>query len=114
MLPSSAKKKGKLLERFVEQELRQSGIDRTAYRTPASGSGLNKGDVVSPRTNFSIECKNTRNCPISGWAQAKREAVGDYAKPMLVWHPPNEPLESSLVMLRWHDLKEILKSALRN
>lgn len=114
MNPRSAKAKGKLLERFIEGEFRQSGIDKGAYRTPGSGSGLNKGDVVSPKLNWSIEAKNTKNCPISSWGQARREAVGDYAVPVLFWHPPQKPMESSVVMIRWADLKEILKLAFRS
>jgi hypothetical protein len=114
MLVKSAKAKGKLTERELERDLRQSGIDTGAYRTPGSGAGLNKGDIYSPRTGLVFEAKHTKNIGIASWRQAKREAVGSFVKPVLLWHPHNDSFANSLVVMRWADLKELLKLAYRS
>jgi len=108
MKPRSASAKGKELEKHVQHRLRVTGLDTGAYRTPGSGSGYDKGDVGNS-LNLAIECKNTKAFHAAAfWKQARREAVGDYARPVLVWHPPQTPLDDSLVMIEWSHFEELL------
>lgn len=108
MLASSAKKKGKILEAFVTERLKQSGLDIRATRTPGSGNGHIKGDIDSD-LGILWECKNQAKPKILEWfKEATKDGLG-YQKPVVVWHPPNVPLEESLVILEWCFFEELLK-----
>lgn len=112
--PRSAKAKGREGENRVRDKLRQTKIDPKAYRNPGSGNGLQKGDIYSPRTGFTIEVKHSKNIGIKAWYQAVREAVGDYTKPLLWWWPHRENFENSIVVMRGCDLIELLKLAYKD
>jgi hypothetical protein len=107
MTPRSAIQKGKLLEHWIRDRLKDSGLDLRANRTPGSGSGMEKGDV-SNGLNLAIEAKNTKSFSSGYWKQAKRQAIGDYQRPVLVWHPPHEAMENSVVMIEWSFFEELM------
>lgn len=110
MNTSSAKNKGRALENFVVQKLRQSGLDPRASRNPGSGSGLQKGDVWNS-LGFTIECKNTRKAPGKAeYAQVEREAMG-YSIGILIWHPPAVSLEDSRVIMNINDWLDLVKKS---
>ena len=110
MNPGGTQKKGKELENFVANLLVNYGIDKTAVRQQGSGSGLRKGDVLN-NIGICIECKNTKTF---NWKEAaqqvKREAMGTQVE-VIVWHPPQKPLDESIVILNVHDFMEYLKKA---
>lgn len=103
---SSSIEKGKLLENFVVERLRLSGLDRRAYRQKGSGSGLNKGDIWND-LNICFECKNQKNFDRSWFKQAEREALG-HQIPVVVWHPNGIPMDKSIVMMDWGFFEELL------
>lgn len=108
---SSAKRKGWELENYVVQMLKETGLDPRASRNPGSGSGSQKGDIWNS-LNLTIECKNTRQYPGKGeWEQAKREAVGGYVTPIIVYKFPGMSLDDSVVLIGFHDFLETLKKS---
>ena len=113
MQPKSAIKKGKELERAIERDLRQSGIDPNARRNPGSGSGLAKSDIYVPRIGASIECKNTKTIGLGAWRQAVRDAKKGHTVPILIWKPPYASTDDSLFVAEWWWVKTILKMAYR-
>ena len=106
MLPNSSIAKGKELEKWIIQELKSSGLDHRAYRNPGSGSGMAKGDVDNA-LGLCIECKNQRNFSPSWYQQAEKESMGTQ-EPVVVWHPPQTPLEASMVFITWDYFKRLL------
>ena len=110
MLTSSAKNKGRELESFIVQSLRDSGLDPRASRNPGSGSGNQKGDVWNG-LGLTIECKNTKKCPgKQEFEQLAREAMG-YGTEVLGWHAPNTSFDDSRVIMNWNDFVEMQKRA---
>lgn len=106
MKPTTAIQKGKKLEEFITDELRSSGLDRRAYRQKGSGSGLAKGDVDNA-LNLCIECKNQKNFSPQWYKQAEKESMGTQ-EPIVLWHPPQVPLEASMVFISWDYFKKLL------
>lgn len=114
MNPRSAIQKGRELENFWKELLRITGLDTRAYRTPGSGSGKEKGDVATDieinGRGMTTECKNTKKFPHDSLLQAKKEA-GNYNIPLVLWHPPQKPLDESMIVINCHDFLEIIKKA---
>ena len=106
MKPVTAIQKGKQLEDFITDELRESGLDRRAHRQKGSGSGLNKGDSWNA-LGLCIECKNQRNFSPKWYQQAEKESMGTQ-EPVVIWHPPQKPLEASMVFVSWDYFKRLL------
>ncbi len=102
----SAKAKGKLLENWIVERLRISGLDIRAYRQKGSGNGLNKSDIWND-LNLAIECKNQKKFSNQWSDQVKKDSLGVQI-PVIVWHPPQRPLEDSTVMIGWSFFEELL------
>jgi hypothetical protein len=109
MKPNSAKAKGNLLEDWIVNRLILSGLDTRAYRQKGSGSGLNKGDVWNS-LNLCIEAKNQTNFKPAWFKQAEKESLGQQ-EPVVVWHPPNKPLDDSKVFINWNYYEKLLLKA---
>lgn len=108
MNPRSAIKKGKDLENHVCRRLNELGIDSRAARTPGSGNGVKKADIMTD-IGWAIEAKNTKRFDWSGAsAQVRRDAMG-HRKEMIVWHPPNRPMDDSVAIVSLEDLLDLLK-----
>lgn len=60
MNPKSAREKGKRLEKFIIQQLEETGVDDMASRTPGSGSGKRKGDIWT-KIGWTIEAKHEKH-----------------------------------------------------
>lgn len=71
MKPKSAQQKGKRFERFVNEQIADSGLGR-ATRTPGSGSGKIKGDSFNSLP-FLLEIKNQKVLKLSEWIDQSRE-----------------------------------------
>jgi hypothetical protein len=110
MLNKSRLQKGKALEEHVSHLLVSMGIDSTAMRQHGSGNGLRKGDVAN-NVGLVFECKNTARF---NWKEAseqvKREAM-NYGIEAVVWHPPHQPLDASVIILNLHDFLDIFKKS---
>lgn len=107
MTPQSVIAKGKVLENFIVDRLRVSGLDPRAARNPGSGNGVAKADIWNS-LNLAIECKNQKNFSQDWLKQSERQATG--GQPWcVIWHRPKTPLEDSVVILPlWH-YEELLK-----
>lgn len=110
MKTQSAKAKGRELENFVVQKLRQRGLDSRATRNPGSGSGKQKGDIWNS-LGLCIECKNTKKAPgKEEFEQVRREAMG-YQTEVIIWHPPKMPMEESKVILNINDFLDLIEKS---
>src|SRR3990167_1215835 len=110
MLTSSAKNKGRILENFVTQLIRDKGLDNRASRNPGSGSGKQKGDIFNA-LGWTLECKNTRKCPGKAeFTQVAREAMG-YTKEAIIWHSPQTSLDESHAIINIHDFFDLIKQS---
>ena len=109
MLPKSSIAKGKILENFLVDLVKQ--VYPEAHRQPGSGSGKNRGDVVFG--NWTAQCKNTKNF---NWKEAaaeiRKDAMG-YRKELVVWHKQNTPLDDSVAIININDFIELLKGERR-
>lgn len=65
MLASSCKQKGKRLEDYVVDYLKE--FDEYIYRRKDSGSGLHNKEDVTTKLPFHIECKNQEATNIKKW-----------------------------------------------
>ena len=107
MNPRAAKAKGNLLEDWVVDRLRKSGLDIRAYRQKGSGSGLNKGDIWND-LDIHFECKNVARMQ---WVETLRQMTRDNVSGLnevLVWHLPQTSLESTKVVIPWEYFEELL------
>lgn len=75
MKPKSSIEKGKRLEKFVIEQIKEMGLG-TACRTPGSGNGKIKSDIFSS-LDFSLECKNEKN---TNFLPNVDQAIGDAIK----------------------------------
>lgn len=114
MNPQSRIKKGKLFEKYISQQIFESGLGKS-IRTPGSGSGAIKGDLFN-NLDFLFECKNQKK--LNWWKsidQAKQQAVmGNYNrwKWALVVADPRTPQanpDAYAVIDFWQFLKLLLK-----
>ena len=100
--------KGKDLENFVAGLFESSGLDRRAVRQIGSGNGKRKGDVAND-LGWTIECKNSKAFRFKDAAdQVAREGMG-YQKEAIIWHPPNRPMDASVVIINISDFIELLQ-----
>lgn len=106
--------KGKILEKYVADQIRLKGIDPKAYPSHGSGnSSSEKGDIWTSMMvlgqNVGIECKNHSTLHIpEWWKQVKKlESLG--REPMLVFKIYGEPLEATKVVMYLDTVLELLK-----
>jgi hypothetical protein len=100
--------KGKELEAYVRDLLITHGIDSRAERTPGSGNGNRKKGDIDNNIGWCFECKNTKTMQWSVAAkQVAREAM-NHQKEVVVWHPKNTPLTSSVAIINIQDFIDLL------
>jgi len=105
--PKTSIEKGKLLERFVAELLRNSGLDPRARRQVGSGNGLKKGDIDN-NIGWCIECKNTKTFNWKSTAeQVARESM-NHQKEVIIWHPPNRPFDDSIAIINVNEFIDLL------
>jgi len=87
----SARAKGKLLENQVAEQIRDSGVDKTAKREKSSGSGnRDKSDIINS-IGYNMECKNQKKFSLKGALdQTIREAERTHTTPSVVFKRPFE------------------------
>jgi len=108
MKPRNAKQKGKLLEKWVAERFRHTGIDPQARPEIGSGSGRLKGDIAT-KLPITIECKNTKTFKANKFMkQVEKESLG-YQEFVVIWHPPYKPMEGSYVMMSYSLFERLLK-----
>ena len=107
MKPCSAIAKGKELEIWVAERLQKSGLDQRAYPQRGSGSGKNKGDIWNS-LDLHFECKNQKAIHWSVWKEQVKSENVSHLREVIVWKPPREPIEGSVVIIDWDYFEELL------
>ena len=110
MKPKSAIAKGKVLENFIVQWLRNKKLDEKAIRTPGSGNGRFRGDVYTPNLPVVIECKNQKTPHLAQWIEQAEGQTFGYSPWVLVWHPPGQAMESSVAVIPLELLEILFRS----
>lgn len=114
MKASSAIAKGKLLEDYVAQQIRDKGIDPKAYRAHGSGNGnTEKGDIWTSMMilgqNAGIECKNQKTLSIPDWWRQTKKLEKLSREPVLVFKQFGEPLGETKCVIYLDTLLELIK-----
>lgn len=106
--------KGKILEKYVADLIREKGIDPKAY--PAHGSGnttSEKGDIWTSMMilgrNVGIECKNQKVVKIPDWWRQVEKLESLSREPVLVFKQYGEPLEATKAVIYLDTLLELVK-----
>lgn len=113
MKPKSAIQKGKVFENWIAGQIEEMGLGM-AGRTPGSGSGKRKGDIMA-NLPFLIEAKNQKTYHLPEWIeQAKKQAEQgnwDRDKWALVIRKPRSPTEypEAYAIIDLHEFLKLLK-----
>lgn len=116
MNPKSAIQKGKLLEEYVCEQLREKGIDLKAYRSHGSGNGnVEKSDIWTSvmilGQNVGFECKNQATLHIPDWWRQTKKLEKLGREPILVFKQFGEPLLETKVVIYLDTLLELIKAS---
>ena len=116
MLPRSAIQKGRLLEQFVVQKLRDKGLDLHATRTPGSGNGTHdKADISTSAQvfgrNLGIEAKNQKTLASPEWWRQTEKLSLLGQEPVLVFKFPREHEENAKVVIYLDTFLDLVKAA---
>lgn len=103
--------KGKILENYVTERLRASGLDPRAYPQRGSGNGKNKGDIWNA-LDIHFECKNHKNFGGKAWFNQMREENVSNLVEVLVWKPGGVNLDETKVIVDWAYFEELLLRAI--
>ncbi len=106
--------KGKILEKYVADQIREKGLDPRAY--PAHGSGnttTEKGDIWTSLMilgqNAGIEVKNHKTFAIPEWWRQTRKLEKLGREPVLVFKEHLAPLGDTVALIYLDTLLELLK-----
>ena len=114
MKPASARAKGKILEDFIADQIRDKGIDPKARRDGASGAGTReKGDICTSMMvlgqNAGIEAKNQKVLKIQEWWRQTKKLESLSREPVLAFKIYGEPLEETKVIIYLDTFLELVK-----
>lgn len=107
--------KGKLLEKYVADEIRAKGIDPRAYPSHGSGNSTSeKGDIWTSMMilgqNVGIECKNHATLHIPEWWKQTKKMESLAREPVLVFKIYGEPLGETKAIVYLDTLLELIKN----
>jgi hypothetical protein len=110
----TAVQKGKILEKYVADQIREKGIDLKAYPSHGSGnSSSEKGDIWTSMMilgqNAGIECKNHATLHIPEWWKQTRKLESLGREPVLVFKIYGEPLGETKAIIYLDTLLELIK-----
>lgn len=108
--------KGKELENYVADRIRDLGIDPKAYRSHGSGNGnREKSDIWTNMMifgqNVGIECKNHKVLHIPEWWRQTKQLESLGREPVLVFKQFGEPLTESKVVIYLETFLMLAKAA---
>lgn len=114
MKSKSARAKGKLLESYVADQIREKGIDLKAYPSHGSGSGnREKGDIWTSMMilgqNVGIECKNHATLSIPEWWRQTKKLESLAREPVLVFKIKDEQWGDTKCIIYFDTLLEMTK-----
>ena len=114
MKGKSAVARGKILEKYVADQIRMKGIDERAY--PAHGSGnttREKGDIWTSMMilgqNAGIECKNQKTISVPDWWRQTQKLQSLGREPVLIFKINNAPLGDTLATIYLDTLLDLVK-----
>lgn len=115
MKVSSAKAKGKKLENYVSDQIREKGIDLKAYPSHGSGSGnREKGDIWTSMMilgqNAGIECKNQSTLKIPEWWRQTKKLESLDREPVLVFKIGYEEFGDTKCVIYLDTLLDLIKN----
>ncbi len=107
--------KGKLLEKYVADQIREKGIDPRAYPSHGSGSSpTEKGDIWTSMMilgqNAGIECKNHKHLAIPEWWLQVRKLQSLGREPVLVYKIHNAPMGDTLCTIYLDTFLDLIKN----
>ena len=110
----STKQKGRLLENYVADQIRDKGIDVRARAEMSSGAGnREKGDIWTSMMildqNVGIECKNQNTLKIQEWWRQTKKLESLAREPVLIFHIEHEPFGETKCVIYLDTLLEIVK-----
>lgn len=111
----TAVQKGKILEKYVADQIREKGIDLHAYPSHGSGnSSSEKGDIWTSMMilgqNAGIECKNHASLHIPEWWKQTKKLESLSREPVLVFKIYGEPLGETKAIIYLDTLLELIKN----
>jgi len=114
MKQKSSVAKGKTLEKYVADQIREKGLDNRAY--PSHGSGntnREKSDIWTSvmvlGQNVGIEVKNQKTICIPDWWRQTRKLQDLSREPVLVFKIHHSPLEDTLATIYLDTFLEMIK-----
>lgn len=107
--------KGKILEKYVADQIRAKGIDNKAYPSHGSGNSTSeKGDIWTSMMilgqNAGIECKNHANLAIPEWWRQTKKLESLGREPVLAFKIYGEPLDATKVVIYLDTLLDLIKN----
>lgn len=107
--------KGKLLEDYVAEQIRDKGLDPKAYRAHGSGNGnTEKGDIWTSLMvlgqNIGIEVKNHKVFHIPEWWRQTRKLEKLSREPVLVFKEHLAPMGDTVCLIYLDTFLELLKN----
>lgn len=116
MTPKSAIEKGKMLEEYVCEQLREKGLDVKAYRSHGSGNGTTeKADIWTSLTllgqNAGFECKNHKTIHIKEWWNQTKKLESLGREPILVYRIQGQNMGDTLCTVYLDTLLELIKAS---
>ena len=110
----SAVAKGKRYENFL-LELFRDTLDKNTYKTPGSGSGEQKNDLIVPKFNLEIEAKNRNRVSIAeDWKQVERQRTDYNHTVLIIRDPTKKEFERSFVVMNLNDFIILLSKGVDN
>ena len=98
--------KGKQFENWFSEFV--SSVFPHAHRQAGSGNGLKKGDIAET-DGWTFELKNSKSFNWKKTSKQVEKASLGYTKCAIIWHPPQSPMEQSVVVLNVQDFRDLLK-----
>ena len=110
----TAIKKGKELENYISDQIREKGLDPKASRSIGSGSGTReKADIDTNLMvlgkNIGIEAKNHKRPDIRNWWKQTQELEKLGREPVLVYKLGGEALGDAKAVIYLDTLLELIK-----
>jgi hypothetical protein len=97
------------LENWLVEKCREL-IDAKAYKTSASGAGLDKNDVRIPNFDMEIEAKNQATWKMPEYVeQLKRQKTNGNMSVLAVRNPAKPEFEEVYVIMDFYDWAELVK-----
>jgi len=110
MQKRSGKNKGNRLENYLLKKFRAE-LDANATKSPASGAGIDKGDVRLGSYNLLIEAKNAKQINLlNWWQQAKDETYGEDSPVLAMRNPKKPEFEETIIAMELETFIELLQN----